>query len=245
MRSFGRQADRRDGEVAALLELLRSSSRLSDASDGAAVAQAVCDGVRATVGTPGADWQPGPERVEALRLFAEQAIMALDAAASFDRVRFLADHDSLTGLGNRRCFMDCLAGECSRSRRYARPFAVVLCDLDGLKQLNDRHGHQTGDAALLRLADVLRATLRVSDGAFRVGGDEFGLVLVEAGADEAADVVGRLRESLPVAEDTRLAGLGASFGVAVFERHDEVEELLRRADAAMYADKRTRRTLSS
>ena len=242
MRSFARRPERPDPEVLALLELLRSSSRLSDATDGAAVAQAVCDGVRATVGTPGAEWQPGPERVEALRLFAEQAILALDAAAAFERLRFLADHDSLTGLCNRRCFMDRLAAECARSRRYTRPFAVVLCDLDGLKQLNDSHGHQLGDAALVRLADVLRSTLRASDGAFRVGGDEFALVLVEAGPDEAADVVSRLRAELAPSDDARLAGLSASFGVAVFERHDEVEELLRRADAAMYADKRGRGT---
>ena len=245
MKRFARRPERSDGEVLALLELLRASSRLSDAGDGTAVAQAVCDGVRATVGTPGAEWQPGPERIEALRLFAEQALLALDSAAAFDRVRFLADHDSLTGLCNRRCFMDRLAAECARSRRYARPFAVVLCDLDGLKQLNDRHGHQLGDAALVRLADVLRSTLRVSDGAYRVGGDEFALVLVEAGPDEAADVVSRLRAGLAPSDDARLAGLSASFGVAVFERHDEVEELLRRADAAMYADKRARRTPAS
>ena len=245
MKGFARRPERPDAEVLALLELLRSSSRLSDASDGAAVAQAVCDGVRATVGTPGVEWQPGPERIEALRLFAEQAILALDSSAAFDRVRFLADHDSLTGLCNRRCFMDRLAAECARSRRYERPFALVLCDLDGLKQLNDRHGHQLGDAALVRLAEVLRATLRASDGAYRVGGDEFALVLVEAGSDEAADVVSRLRAGLAPSDDARLAGLSASFGVAVFERHDEVEELLRRADAAMYADKRGRRTPAS
>lgn len=242
MKSFARRPERPDPAVHALLELLRSSSRLSDATDGAAIAQAVCDGVRATVGTPGAEWHPGPERIEALRLFAEQAILALDAAAAFERLSFLADHDSLTGLCNRRCFMERLAAECARSRRYKRPFAVVLCDLDGLKQLNDCHGHQLGDAALVRLADVLRSTLRASDGAYRVGGDEFALVLVEAGADEAADVVSRLRAELAPSDDPGLAGLSASFGVAVFERHDEVAKLLRRADAAMYADKRRRGT---
>lgn len=244
MRSLRRSEDPERAEAEALLELLRSTSRLADASDGAAVAQAVCDGVRATLGPPGADWMPAPVRIEALRLFAEQAILALDTAAAFNEMRFLADHDSLTGLGNRRCFMDRLAAECARSRRYGRPFTLVLCDLDRMKGLNDRHGHEAGDAALVRLADVLRSSLRVTDGAYRIGGDEFAIVLVEAGAEHAADVVQRVRSELPRSQDPRLAELGVSFGLAGFEAHDELEHLLRRADAAMYADKRARRELA-
>lgn len=240
MTPIGRRRAQEDGDASALLELLRASTRLSDARDGAAVARAVCEGVRATVGEPGAAWEPGGQRLEALRLFAEQAVTALDAAASFDRVRFLADHDSLTGLGNRRCFMERVGAECARSRRYGRPFALVLCDLDRLKQINDRHGHHAGDAALVRLADVLRGEMRATDGAYRLGGDEFALVLVEASGPDAADVVARLRAILPVADDRLLATISASFGVAVFAPGDEAEALLRRADAAMYADKRAR-----
>ena len=243
MQWFRRTRPRKE-EVDALLALLRSSAQMASTTDNASFAQALCEGVRTALGPPGARWKLSPERLEALRLFVEQASAELEAASMFERVRFLADHDSLTGLGNRRTFLERVAAECARSRRYGRPFSVVVCDIDGLKELNDRYGHEAGDAALVRLADVVRERLRSTDGAYRLGGDEFALVLIEAGEAEAAEAVERIRAALPVEGDRRLARLGASFGVAVFAPSDDADSLLRRADAAMYEEKRARRALA-
>jgi diguanylate cyclase (GGDEF)-like protein len=182
---------------------------------------------------------PSRERLQALRLFANQATTALDSRAQFEEMRFLADHDPLTRLANRRAFMGRLELETSRARRYGTSFALVVCDLDGFKFVNDRYGHPAGDEALERVADVLRDVVRSSDGAYRLGGDEFGLILVEAGSREADDVVARVGDALASSADERLTGLSASFGVAVCpEQGATPGTLFNAADQAMYGSKR-------
>src|SRR4029078_9618982 len=94
---------------------------------------------------------------------------AIDAANDFEEVRYMAEHDSLTRLFNRRSFTRRLAGETARSGRYHRPFALVLCDLDGFKQLNDRHGHEAGDAALALFGTLLDRAIPPPDLAVRIG----------------------------------------------------------------------------
>ena len=158
---------------------------------------------------------PSTQRLQALRLFANQAATAVSSASQFEEMRFLADHDPLTRLGNRRAFIRRLGLEVDRTGRYERSFALVLCDVDDFKALNDRHGHMAGDEALVRIGQVLRDALRRSDGAFRLGGDEFALMLVESGREEARDVVERIIEGLAAIEGGRPGGLRASFGVAV------------------------------
>jgi diguanylate cyclase (GGDEF)-like protein len=183
---------------------------------------------------------PSRDSLTALRTFANQATTALDSIAQFEEMRFLADHDPLTRLGNRRSFMARLELETSRALRYGTPFALVVCDLDGFKDVNDRHGHLVGDHALECVADVLRAAIRSSDGAYRLGGDEFGLILVEAMAAEAGEVVERVSEALAVHDDARLSGLRASFGTAVCPEDGVAPSpLFRSADEAMYAAKRS------
>jgi diguanylate cyclase (GGDEF)-like protein len=184
---------------------------------------------------------PLREKLQALRVFANQATAAIDSAGQFEELRFLADHDPLTRLGNRRAFMRQLQRETGRSVRYGQPFSLVLCDLDGFKTLNDRLGHLAGDAALQRFGGILDGVLRRSDGAFRIGGDEFALVLVQAGAIESEEVVERIRRLL-LAQDEDLA-LRASFGVAVFDpaTSPAPDGIFRQADEAMYAAKRAGR----
>jgi diguanylate cyclase (GGDEF)-like protein len=182
---------------------------------------------------------PSRDSLQALRMFANQATTALDSTAQFEEMRFLADHDPLTRLGNRRSFMARLELETSRALRYGTSFALVVCDLDGFKALNDRHGHLAGDFALERVADVLRDALRTSDGAYRLGGDEFGLILVEAGSVEADEVVERVEIALAQSGDERVQGLCASFGVAICPEHGLTPSLLfNAADQAMYGVKR-------
>jgi diguanylate cyclase (GGDEF)-like protein len=175
---------------------------------------------------------PSAERLQALRVFANQATTALYAAEQFEQMRFLADHDPLTNLLNRRSFVQHLDAEVARSRRYERPLALVIFDLDELKTVNDTQGHAAGDEALQRVADALRATIRSGDNAFRIGGDEFAVILAEANEKEAAAAAQRIADALQLA---------ASFGVAVCGPECEAGALLREADDAMYRMKRRRR----
>jgi diguanylate cyclase (GGDEF)-like protein len=176
---------------------------------------------------------PSAERLQALRVFANQATTALNAAEQFEQMRFLADHDPLTNLLNRRSFVQRLDAEVSRSLRYKRPLALLVFDVDELKTVNDTQGHAAGDEALKGVAEALRSTIRTGDDAFRIGGDEFAVILAEANEYDARGVAERIAEQLQ---------LGASFGVAVCRDDCDAGTLLRQADDAMYRMKRRRRS---
>jgi diguanylate cyclase (GGDEF)-like protein len=183
---------------------------------------------------------PASDLLQALRVFANQATAALDSATHFEEMQYLAEHDPLTRLFNRRAFTRRLAIETARSGRYHRPFALVTCDLDGFKALNDRHGHLAGDMALERMGGLLTDALRQTDAAFRIGGDEFALLLPETDEAEVRAVIDRIANGLGDDADARFEELRASFGVAVFPRDgDDPETLFRAADTAMYAAKRS------
>ena len=157
----------------------------------------------------------------------------LDSARLFEQVRRLAVSDPLTGLANYRRLLDVLESEIQRSRRTGRPFAVLLLDLDGLKTVNDRYGHLVGSRALCRLANVLRVHCRAMDTAARYGGDEFALVLPEAGSEAARCVARRVCERL--ATDGEMPLVSVSAGAAVFPQGgDTIEKLLGAADRALY-----------
>ena len=157
----------------------------------------------------------------------------LDQARLFEQVRSMAVSDPLTGLANYRRLLSVLEAELDRSRRTQRAFSVVLLDMDGLKAINDQFGHLTGSRALVRLGKILRSHSRAIDTAARYGGDEFALVLPEAGRDIAARVVGRVRERL--ASESEPPALSVSAGVAAFpEDGDTPEKLLAAADRALY-----------
>ncbi|HEX6701785.1 MAG TPA: sensor domain-containing diguanylate cyclase [Gaiellaceae bacterium] len=187
---------------------------------------------------------PTPERLQALRVFANQATAALAAADQLAKLRFLADHDPLTNLLNRRAFVRELEAEVGRARRYRHSLALLVLDLDGFKGVNDRHGHAAGDEVLQRVAETLTSILRDSDLAFRIGGDEFALILLEAEEPDARAVASRMADALEADADPRVRALTASFGVALCtgaERHGE--ELFRLADEAMYEARRGNRSL--
>ncbi len=157
----------------------------------------------------------------------------LDNAQLFDQVSQLAASDSLTGLANHRHMIEVLESEIERSRRTGRSFAVLLFDLDGLKKINDKHGHLVGSRAIKRVGDVLSGTCRTIDTPARYGGDEFALVLPESGEREAEQAAMRICERLQ--NDGEEPKLSISMGQAVYPMDGvTIEQLLGAADTALY-----------
>jgi diguanylate cyclase (GGDEF)-like protein/PAS domain S-box-containing protein len=152
------------------------------------------------------------------------------------RLRHLADHDPLTGLLNRRGFEGALNAHVARSRRYGPAGALLVLDLDGFKDVNDTHGHHAGDALLTDVAQALGERLRETDVLARLGGDEFAVLLPVEHASQSCVVAEAL--VAVVRERGASVGVTASVGVAVVD--DGIvsgDELLVRADRAMYAAK--------
>lgn len=163
-----------------------------------------------------------------------------------DHLRRQASSDSLTGLANHRRLFEVLQAEICRSKRTEREFSLLLLDLDGLKEVNDRLGHLAGDRALCRLAQTLTDCCRSIDTAARQGGDEFALVLPETGAAAATLVARRICNLLE--KDAEVPALSVSVGVASYPKDaDSIGTLLFAADKALYAMKdkqpRTARTI--
>ncbi len=194
------------------------------------------------VDNPGDRLLPSADRLQALRIFANDAAAALVSGRHLGELRFLANHDPLTRLHNRRAFVNRLDGEVARGRRYGRSFGLVIADLDDFKKLNDQYGHASGDEALAAFANVLVESLRKPDDAFRIGGDEFAVLLAEATDDDARQVVARveaLLEQLSAGGAPWAASLSASFGCAACpEDASDAQTLFRLADAAQYEAKR-------
>ncbi|HXM96105.1 MAG TPA: sensor domain-containing diguanylate cyclase [Candidatus Dormibacteraeota bacterium] len=154
-----------------------------------------------------------------------------------NHLRREAASDPLTGLANYRRLIDVLDMEIRRSQRTGREFALLMFDMDGLKQINDKHGHLTGSQALCRVADALTMFCRDIDTAARFGGDEFALLLPETGAEAAQSVAVRICTS--ISEDGNGPPLSVSVGVGVYPRDGEtIDNLVCAADSSMYAMKR-------
>lgn len=161
----------------------------------------------------------------------------LDNAQLFDQVSRLADSDSLTGLANHRRLLQVLDNEIDRSRRTGRSFALLLFDLDGLKMINDKHGHLTGSHAIRRLGNALRVNSRSIDTAARYGGDEFALVLPETGEHDATGVAARICDRL--AQDGQAPHITVSVGVSIYPADGlTIENLFGAADRDLYQMKR-------
>lgn len=164
--------------------------------------------------------------------------------ARFEQLRHMADHDSLTGLLNRRGFDRELDAHIARARRYGATGALLMFDLDNFKAHNDSHGHSAGDELLVALADGLRKRLRTTDVLGRLGGDEFAVLLPDASRSRADLVTQSLVEHIQrIGEESptpAAAGVTASAGFVCFELTDPLtpETAMKCADAAMYAAKR-------
>ena len=177
------------------------------------------------------------------------AVAVADVDEDYNRqatLYHLATHDSLTGLVNRSHFMECIEQALRRNQRAARHVGVVYVDLDGFKRVNDRGGHSLGDRVLYAIAARLRHAVRSADMVARIGGDEFAVLCEGLGAADQAEIVAR-RIATALTESVELDGerwaVAASVGAAVDQgAPDTAEELVDRADQAMYSIKLTRRS---
>lgn len=155
-------------------------------------------------------------------------------------LQFLADHDSLTDLKNRRGIVSTIAAVLSHPPRTGTLLGVLFCDVDGLKPVNDTHGHAAGDAVLVEVARRLRRCVRSGDSVGRLGGDEFVVLLTSVrSADDARAVAEKLRETVsqPITIDEGEVQVTMSVGVRVAEAGDDPDEVLRQADVAVYQAK--------
>jgi diguanylate cyclase (GGDEF)-like protein len=171
-----------------------------------------------------------------------------DSRRAAEETRYLATHDALTGIGNRRMFITHLENACCPgSGAPARPFALLMLDLDGFKEVNDDHGHGSGDIVLQETASRLSRNMRAGDTVARLGGDEFALIMPNAGAREAAIKADRLIQVLSerIRVDDVWLSVGASIGIATAPLDgDTVAGIMRNADLALYRAKESGRGTS-
>ncbi len=148
--------------------------------------------------------------------------------------------DPLTGLHNRRAFDEAIAAECARSDRTGEPLSLLFLDVDKFKRINDLHGHHAGDQALRFLGAGIRQVARARiDLGFRLGGDEFALLLPNSTASQGTAVLERIRQLCERVSTPEPIGISA--GIIEWQRNESSEHFIRRADAAMYAEKRGRK----
>lgn len=183
---------------------------------------------------------PGSRLDELLDGLADQGAAALENARLLETVRRQASHDALTGLPNQVLFAELVRLELGKARRLRGALAVGVLDLDRFKAVNDHLGHASGDALLIEVATRLRATIREVDTVARMGGDEFTFLLPGSGSAMADQVATRILTAFeePFLVEGRALRVSPSIGFALHPSHgDELGELLRRADSAMYKAK--------
>lgn len=160
--------------------------------------------------------------------------------SAFERIEEIASRDDLTGLYNRRYLMEVLRREHARAKRLNSSYAVCVLDIDHFKRVNDTHGHGAGDAVLRHFATISASGLRAVDVLGRFGGEEFLLILPDTGSAGACTAAERMRAAIEASGFPRLPAdwkVTLTAGVAVSRRDEDIEQLLGRADGALYQGK--------
>lgn len=183
--------------------------------------------------------------LETLHALAAYAGVAIQNAKLFHDVQLLASTDPLTGIANRRKFMDIFFMELERASRYGTNLSFLMFDIDFFKRINDTYGHSIGDVVLQKAAALAKANLRTTDTIGRYGGEEFTILLPNTHLEGAKIVAERIRNSFENAEIEAYPGKAvvftASFGLAEFQDGDTMDSLLARSDRALYYAKETGR----
>lgn len=190
------------------------------------------------IGTLAVFWR-GDERVPedadiaALETLARTSAPAIRNAQEFREARRLADVDTVTGAHNRRYFDETLDRECARAQRYGRVLALVILDIDDFTDVNERLGHEAGDAVLAAVVGRLRDAVRESDIVCRLGGDELAIILPEAGARDAEQLYRRIQFAVGSGASGPVERVRLSAGIAELRPEDDPVSLLERAGAAL------------
>ncbi|MES2000834.1 MAG: GGDEF domain-containing protein [Pseudomonadota bacterium] len=180
---------------------------------------------------------------EARTLAAENSRLKAEIESLNERVEALdslAHQDSLVAMPNRRGFLRELDRLIAHADRYGEEAAMLFVDLDGLKSINDSFGHRAGDEALIQVASMLAAGVRKSDLVARIGGDEFGILLVKSDRARAEETAQRLGDTICNCEfrhDRQELPLSVAIGVTMIGKVDTAEDVMDRADAEMYRGK--------
>ncbi|MCP4369559.1 MAG: GGDEF domain-containing protein, partial [Deltaproteobacteria bacterium] len=146
-------------------------------------------------------------------------------------------HDPLTHINNRRAFENTIDSEVARSKRYNTPMSLVLLDIDNFKNINDNYGHNIGDKVLIELAKVLKEFIRKSDAVFRIGGEEFAIIIPETRVVGALKLSEKVRDRVDNYSFESVSNVTISLGVAEFNRNITKDELFENADQALYLAK--------
>ena len=190
-------------------------------------------------------FQPGMDTTLLERL-ALKLSLCLSNVTAHEKLKFLAFHDPLTGLLNRRVMESVLKREFNRAKRYQSPLTVVFIDLDDFKSVNDTYGHDRGDEMLKFVAEKLVGMSRDSDVVARFAGDEFVIILPETGSQNATTLISRIQAELNARPQDASGGhlaIGVSYGIATTEEDDlrDSAMLLKKADERLYASKKQKK----
>lgn len=164
----------------------------------------------------------------------------VELSKAYDKMEALARTDPLTGLSNRRDFLEKLQFEVNRFERTQTPFSIILCDIDDFKQVNDRYGHDSGDYVLAGIADIMKSTVRKQDIVGRWGGEEFILLLPDArldGGKRAAESIRENIESESFHINNKVFSVTMTFGVSQYDGTMDMVDCVKRADEALYSGK--------
>ena len=182
---------------------------------------------------------------ERLSSFAELVAVAISSAEALETLSRQAATDPITGLANYRAFHERLGSEVERSTRHGRALSVAVLDLDHFKLVNDSQGHQTGDDVLAEVARRLAGAVRGGELMARIGGEEFAWLMPEATPEDARAAAERVREAVQDTPFDAAGTLTASVGVCSNEHAQTADELVRRADEALYWSKAGGRNMTS
>ncbi len=181
-----------------------------------------------------------------ISLYAVNTLVIIWFVCTFVRknLEYHALHDAMTGLLNRRSYEDNVEKETARCKRYGSKMSIIIFDIDYFKKINDTYGHKTGDAVLIRLAEAVRVSVRRTDSVFRVGGEEFLILMPETGVREAAVLAEKIRNLVESQSFSPADQVTVSLGIAESDGTVNPSDLYRQADTALYRAKANGRNKS-
>lgn len=216
----------------------KEEERLIEYEDSSVVAPMIVKGEMVGVIYIGAKEENAytPEHLSLITTVAYQSALAVKNAQLLNQATSLAITDGLTGLNNHRFFQECLLSELKRAERFKKQFSVLMMDVDGFKPFNDTYGHPRGDQLLKDIGKLLKGYVRENDVVSRYGGDEFSLILIETGLQDARQIAERIREAFHLRFGSM--GISVSVGLASYPLHGQDKAgILSMADQALYRAK--------